>query len=137
MSLAIPMAMGTAITSIYGIINTYFVGHWGTVDMLAAVNYGNTALTIMMAVGGLFGVGAGTMISRMLGEKRFGMVRRASSFGLWGQYFCQRASWHPGRSLCFTPGVLLRGKRRSPPSNCALLDCLLCRHSVDLLDVHY
>lgn len=51
-TLAVPMALGTAITAIYSIINSYFIGHFGTVDMLAAINYANPTLTIMMAVGG-------------------------------------------------------------------------------------
>ncbi|WP_346846221.1 MATE family efflux transporter [uncultured Rothia sp.] len=82
--LGVPMALGTAITAIYSIINSYFIGHFGTVDMLAAINYASPTLTIMMEVGGVFGVGAGTLISRLLGEKQFGKVAKASSFGLWG-----------------------------------------------------
>ena len=46
------MALGTAITAIYSLINSYFIGHFGTVDMLAAINYASPTLTIMMAVGG-------------------------------------------------------------------------------------
>ncbi|MDO4916211.1 MAG: MATE family efflux transporter [Rothia sp. (in: high G+C Gram-positive bacteria)] len=86
-TLGVPMALGTAITAIYSIINSYFIGHFGTVDMLAAINYASPTLTIMMAVGGVFGVGAGTLISRLLGERQYGKVAKASSFGLWGSVF--------------------------------------------------
>lgn len=86
-TLGVPMALGTAITAIYSIINSYFIGHFGTVDMLAAINYASPTLTIMMAVGGVFGVGAGTLISRLLGERQYGKVAKASSFGLWGSIF--------------------------------------------------
>ena len=52
LSLGIPMAAGLAITSIYNVINSYFVGHYGTVEELAATGYGVPVFGIIMAIAG-------------------------------------------------------------------------------------
>ena len=40
LSLGVPMALGLAITSIYNVVNSYVVGHYGSVEELAATGYG-------------------------------------------------------------------------------------------------
>ena len=40
LSLGVPMALGLAITSIYNVVNSYFVGHYGGTEDLAATSYG-------------------------------------------------------------------------------------------------
>jgi MATE efflux family protein len=63
LALGIPMAAGLAITSIYNVVNSYFVGHYGTVEELAATGYGVPVFGIIMAIAGVFGLGSSTLAS--------------------------------------------------------------------------
>ena len=68
LALGIPMATGLAITAIYNVVNSYFVGHFGTVEDLAALIFGFPVVGVITALAGLFGVGASTLTARLLGE---------------------------------------------------------------------
>ena len=70
LSLGVPMALGLAITSIYNVVNSYFVGHYGGTEDLAATSYGVPVFGVIMAIAGLFGLGSSTLASRKLGEGR-------------------------------------------------------------------
>ena len=49
LSLGVPMALGLAITSIYNVVNSYFVGHYGGTEDLAATSYGVPVFGVIMA----------------------------------------------------------------------------------------
>ena len=88
LSLGIPMAAGLAITSIYNVINSYFVGHYGTVEELAATGYGVPVFGIIMAIAGVFGLGSSTLASRLLGEGNETRIRNVTSFALYSALAC-------------------------------------------------
>lgn len=88
LSLGIPMAAGLAITSVYNVINSYFVGHYGTVEELAATGYGVPVFGIIMAIAGMFGLGASTLASRLLGEGKTERIRNVTSFALYSALVC-------------------------------------------------
>ena len=88
LSLGIPMAAGLAITSIYNVINSYFVGHYGTVEELAATGYGVPVFGIIMAIAGVFGLGSSTLASRLLGEGNKARIRNVTSFALYSALAC-------------------------------------------------
>ena len=97
------MAAGLAITSIYNVINSYFVGHYGTVEELAATGYGVPVFGIIMAIAGVFGLGSSTLASRLLGEGNETRIRNVTSFA---PVLCARL-WHGGR-YCRVPGLQTR-----------------------------
>ena len=83
MKLGIPMAAGLAITSIYNAVNSYFVGHYGSVEELAATGYGVPVFGVIMAVAGVFGLGSSTLASRLLGDGKNESIPKVTSFALY------------------------------------------------------
>jgi putative MATE family efflux protein len=87
--LCVPMAAAMIVSAVYNVINAGFIGSLHDATLLAAVTFGTPLLGLVMAVGGVFGVGGGSLISRLLGasEKdpaKAGEIKRVSSFALWG-----------------------------------------------------
>ncbi|MFC3746978.1 MATE family efflux transporter [Paenibacillus sp. GCM10012306] len=80
---AIPMMLGTSLSVIYSILNAYFLGTLGHTAMLTALALTLPLFAIIMALGNLIGVGSGTFISRLLGEKRYEDVKHVSSFAFY------------------------------------------------------
>ncbi len=68
-SLAVPTIASMLITSIYNMADTYFVGRIGT-SATGAVGVIYPLMTLIQAVGFLFGHGSGNYISRQLGAQR-------------------------------------------------------------------
>lgn len=67
--MALPTIAGMLVTSIYNLVDSYFVGQINT-QATAAVGVAFPAMAIVQAVGFFFGQGSGTYISRQLGAKR-------------------------------------------------------------------
>jgi multidrug efflux pump len=87
--LCVPMAAALIVGALYNVVNAGFLGSQHDTAMLAAVTFGTPLLGIVMAVGGVFGVGGGALISRLLGASetdptRAGDVKHVSAFALWG-----------------------------------------------------
>lgn len=80
---AVPMMLGTSMTVIYSILNAFFLGTLHSTAMLTALALTLPLFAILMALGNLIGVGSGTYISRLLGEKRWNDVKHVSSFALY------------------------------------------------------
>jgi len=83
LALGIPMATGLAITAIYNVVNSYFVGHFGTVEDLAALIFGFPVVGVITALAGLFGVGASTLTARLLGEGNTERIPAVTSFAVY------------------------------------------------------
>ncbi len=76
LELGIPTTISMMITNLYNVVDTWFVGQIGTsASGATGVVFGMMA--ILQAVGFMFGHGAGSNISRLLGAKH---VRRARQF---------------------------------------------------------
>jgi multidrug efflux pump len=87
--LCVPMAAAMVVGAVYNVINAGFVGSLHDATLLAAITFGTPLLGLVMAVGGVFGVGGGALISRLLGAAErdpaeAAGIRRVSSFALWG-----------------------------------------------------
>jgi multidrug efflux pump len=87
--LCVPMAAAMIVTAIYNVINAGFIGSLHDTTLLAAVTLGSPILGLVMAVGNVFGVGGGALISRLFGAAEHDPakareIRRVSSFSFWG-----------------------------------------------------
>jgi hypothetical protein len=65
--LCAPMAAAMIVSAVYNVINAGFIGSLHNTALLAAITFGTPLLGLVMAVGGVFGVGGGALISRLLG----------------------------------------------------------------------
>ena len=87
--LCVPMAAAMIVGALYNVINAGVIGSLHDTALLAAVTLGSPVLGLVMAVGGVFGVGGGALVSRLLGAAehdpaRAGEVRHVTSFAVWG-----------------------------------------------------
>lgn len=80
---AVPMMLGTSMNVIYSILNAYFLGTLHNTAMLTALALTLPLFAIIMALGNLIGMGGGTFISRLLGEKKYDDVKHVSSFAFY------------------------------------------------------
>lgn len=80
---AVPMMLGTSMGVIYSILNAYFLGTLHSTAMLTALALTLPLFAIIMALGNLIGMGSGTFISRLLGEKKYDDVKHVSSFAFY------------------------------------------------------
>lgn len=91
--LCVPMIAGFSVGSVYNIINAGFVGSLHSTPLLAALTLSLPVFALLMAVGGVFGVGGGTYVSRLLGSQdqegadtaaAAERIKQVSAFTLWG-----------------------------------------------------
>ena len=87
--LCVPMAAAMIVGALYNVVNAGFIGAQHDTALLAAVTLGSPILGLVMAVGNVFGVGGGALVSRLLGAAENDPakavdIKRASSFALWG-----------------------------------------------------
>lgn len=87
--LCVPMAAAMIVSAVYSVINAGVVGSLHDATLLAAITLGSPLLGLVMAVGGVFGVGGSALISRLLGASerdpaQAGEIKRVASFALWG-----------------------------------------------------
>ena len=87
--LCVPMAAAMIVGAIYNLINAGVIGSLHDSALLAAVTLGSPVLGLVMAVGGVFGVGGGALVSRLLGAAendpaKADDIKHVSSFAVWG-----------------------------------------------------
>ena len=87
--LCVPMAAAMIVGAIYNVVNAGFIGSLHDATLLAAITFGTPLLGLVMAVGGVFGVGGGALISRLLGAaenepEKAAEIKHVSSFAVWG-----------------------------------------------------
>ncbi|MEZ4357513.1 MAG: MATE family efflux transporter [Eubacteriales bacterium] len=83
-TLAAPTILGMLVTVVYNMADTYFVGKTNDPNMVAAVALILPIYYVIMALGNIFGVGGGTLISRLLGLKEDEKVKNVSAFCFYG-----------------------------------------------------
>ena len=78
--LAIPMIFGQLIILIYSLADTFYIGRTNNPLMVAGVSLLLPVFNISISLANLFGVGGGTLISRLLGAGQESDAKRVSSF---------------------------------------------------------
>lgn len=83
-ALAIPTIISQLITMIYNLADTFFIGMADNPSQTAASSVSFTLVFLMACISNLFGVGGGSLISRLLGEKKDKDAASVASFSFYG-----------------------------------------------------
>lgn len=81
--LGLPMMIGLSVSSLYNLINAFFIGLVHDTAMLSAITIGSPILIILMAIGDLFGVGGSSYISRLLGTGETKKGRQVAGYAFY------------------------------------------------------
>ena len=86
-TLAVPTIISQLITMIYNLADTFFIGTTNDPSKIAASSVAFVLVFAMNCLSNLFGVGGGSLISRLLGEKKDKDAASVASFSFWGSMF--------------------------------------------------
>ena len=81
--MVVPMLLSFIATLIYNMTDAFYIGMLHNTPMMAAVTLALPFSALLMALGNLLGAGAGTYISRLLGEEKLEKARTACSVNFW------------------------------------------------------
>lgn len=81
--LALPVVLGSIVTIVYNLADTYFIAQTGNALLVAGVSLCAPIFTILMAFGNIFGQGGSSLLSRLLGQRRREEAGRMSAFCFW------------------------------------------------------
>ena len=81
---SLPMMVTMLAGIVYNLVDTAFVGMMRDTNALAAVVLAMPVFLITNGIGQVFGIGCGSYISRLLGQKEYGRVKRVSAFAFYG-----------------------------------------------------
>ncbi len=84
LTMAIPTVVSQLITMIYNLADTFFIGMSDDDNKMAAASIASILFFMLNALANLFGVGGGSLLSRLLGEKREDDARRVGAFSIYG-----------------------------------------------------
>ena len=84
LTMAVPCIVSQLITMIYNIADTFFIGLSNDPYKIAAASVVAVLFFMLNALANLFGVGGGSLLSRLLGEKRDDTARRVGAFSIYG-----------------------------------------------------
>ncbi|WP_129600704.1 MATE family efflux transporter [Anaerophilus nitritogenes] len=79
LKLSIPAIIGMLVNAIYNVVDTAFVGMLKNTSAIAAVSVAFPMFIMIGAIGLMFGIGAGSYISRLLGEKNKKLADQTAS----------------------------------------------------------
>ena len=82
-TLAIPTIISQLITMIYNMADTIFIGMTDDPNKIAASSVCFVLVFAMSSIASLFGVGGGSLISRLMGEKKDKDAASVASFSFW------------------------------------------------------
>jgi MATE family, multidrug efflux pump len=119
--LCVPMAAAMIVGAVYNVVNAGFIGSLHDTTLLAALTFGLPLIGLVMAVGGVFGVGGGALISRLLGaaehdRTRAEEIRHVSSFAFWGSLIAGAVVGGAGLSLLHPLVSLLGADAAAAPA---------------------
>ena len=84
LTMAIPTIVSQLITMIYNLADTFFIGMTNDPYKVAAASVVTVLFFILTALANLFGVGGGSLMSRLMGERRDTDAKRVGVFSLYG-----------------------------------------------------
>lgn len=84
LTMAIPTIVSQLITMIYNIADTFFIGMSNDPYKVAAASVVGVLYFMLNSLSNLFGVGGGSLLSRLLGQKREEEAKRVGVFSFYG-----------------------------------------------------
>ncbi len=84
LTMAIPTIVSQLITMIYNLADTFFIGITNDPYKVAAASVVSILFFILTALANLFGVGGGSLMSRLMGEKRNEEALHVGVFSIYG-----------------------------------------------------
>ena len=84
LTMAIPTIVSQLITMIYNLADTFFIGMTNDPYKVAAASVVSILFFILTSLSNLFGVGGGSLMSRLLGEKKQLDAKRVGVFSIYG-----------------------------------------------------
>lgn len=128
--LCVPMAAAMVVSAVYNVINAGFIGSQHDTSLLAAITFGTPLLGLVMAVGGVFGVGGSALMSRMLGAAehepaRAEDIKHVAAFSLWGAVVTGAVLGGVGLLLLHPLVALLGADARAVPATSAYVAVML------------
>ena len=84
LTMAVPTIISQLITMIYNLADTFFIGLRDDPYQTAAATLVSVLFFMLSALSNLFGVGGGSLLSRLLGEKREEEAKRVAAFSVYG-----------------------------------------------------
>ena len=128
--LCVPMAAAMIVGAVYNLINAGFIGSLHDTALLAAITFGTPLLGLVMAVGGVFGVGGGALISRLLGAAEHepaqaDRIKNVASFAVWGSVIAGAVLGGLGLVLLHPLVTLLGADAAALPATSAYVAVLL------------
>ena len=84
LTMAIPTIISQLITMIYNLADTFFIGMSNDPYKVAAASVVGVMFFMLNSLANLFGVGGGSLLSRLLGEKREADARRVGAYSIYG-----------------------------------------------------
>ena len=83
-AMGIPTIISQLINLIYNMVDAFFIGRTGNSYMMAATTVTLTLMMLNVAFANLFGVGGGSLIARLMGQKREAEGRQVSAYAVRG-----------------------------------------------------
>lgn len=84
LTMAVPTIISQLITMIYNLADTFFIGLSEDPYKVAAASLVGVLFFMLNSLANLFGVGGGSLLSRLLGEKREREARSVAAFSFYG-----------------------------------------------------
>ena len=84
LTMAIPTIVSQVITLIYNLADTFFIGMTNDPYKVAAASVVSILFFILTALSNLFGVGGGSLMSRLMGAKQTEDAKRVGVFSIYG-----------------------------------------------------
>ena len=82
-TLAVPTIISQLIVLVYNLADTWYIGQTKDPYQVAAVTVSYPVFMLLSAFANLFGIGGGSLISRLLGRKETETAGRVATFALW------------------------------------------------------
>lgn len=83
-AMGIPTIISQLINLLYNMVDAFFIGRTGNPYMMAATTVTLTLMMLNVAFANLFGVGGGSLIARLMGQKRDEAGRSVSAYAVRG-----------------------------------------------------
>lgn len=83
LTLAVPTVISQLIVLIYNLADIWFIGRTGDPLQVAAVTVSYPLFMLLSGFGNLFGIGGGSLISRLLGRGEQGNAGKIGTFVIW------------------------------------------------------